>query len=150
MSDHTRVYRSSFLVCWRWTTGLCAGIALFFHAIALAQGIPQSVPSTITLALGMSLAMAVAVICFPVYVSAEGLPCYNFWGAYSIAPWSTISVVCPTNLFGLRYLRVRSTACSSELWVPLYLSKMSSFVASVREFAGETNPLVLSLAQQVQ
>jgi hypothetical protein len=87
-----------------------------------------------------------AVLLFRVYVSAEGLRCYTFWGNYHTLSWPEIDSVHPFNLLGLRYLRVGSSQSGYTVWVPLFLADMQGFRDAVHEYAGEGHTLARALA----
>jgi hypothetical protein len=90
------------------------------------------------------------VILFRVYVSADGLRCYAFWGNYHTLSWPEIDSVRPINLLGLRYLRVGSSQSGHTVWVPLFLADMPRFRAAVRELAGEEHILARALANSAE
>ena len=50
-----------------------------------------------------------------------------------------------TNLLGLRYLRVQSSATPRPLWVPLFLADMPGFCAAIVALAGPDHPLAQAL-----
>jgi hypothetical protein len=144
------VFRSSFWKVWRCTTIFCSAIGAIIYGLGVLSGFPPAPFPTAERSLGLAILFAIAIALFPVYVSPDGLKCYNFWGIYCFAPWPSIIETKPGNVFGLKYLRVRSSSFSSEMWVPLYLSRMSDFVVAVRESAGESNPLVVALQEHVE
>jgi hypothetical protein len=145
MDTRWRNYRSSLPGVWRWLAGLCAALGAF-NALFVFLLAPVHVALPLGLmALSPTILLGLAIAYFRVYVSPMALMSYTFWGKYATTPWNAITSVEPGSVFGLKYLRVRATACRSELWVPLYLSDMPGFNRFVREHAGQTNPLVIAL-----
>lgn len=145
MTTPRRVFRSSFFVGWRWITTACAIVAAVTYFVSLAAGHPVPRLPMIWWAAGMGLAMAILVFLCPVYVSAEGIRSYNFYGIYSTVAWNAEMRTRRHNLFGLRYIVISSRANWTELWVPLFLSDMRGFTEAVAEFGGDEHPLVLEL-----
>lgn len=126
------------------TVVVSAGVVLFRHGLALdwaAIGL-----RFLWTAVGVFLFIVAAVVLFRVYVTAEGLRCYTFWGIYYTLGWPEIDSVRKINLLGLRYLRVGSSQSNHTVWVPLFLADMPRFRAAVREFAGEENTFARALA----
>jgi hypothetical protein len=142
MQSPCRTFRSSFLVLWRWTTIYCAVLGGLLYLTTWMDGHPMPPDVTTTIALGLGAIFALAVVGFPVYVSADGIRCYNFYGIYHTVSWANMQRLQIRSLFGLRYLVIDASGSGSEIWLPLYLSDMPGFVASVREYAGEQHALV--------
>jgi hypothetical protein len=107
-------------------------------------GAPQSCGATAALALVCGV-FALAILCFPVYVSPEGIRCYNFFGLYRTLPWHAVTRIGHDSVFGMGYLVVASSARRSEIYIPLYLSDMAAFTDVVREHARLGHPLVEAL-----
>jgi hypothetical protein len=146
MGTERRTYRSSFWTLWRWTTACCGLIgALVYGFCLLSGGPPQVAFPTAGLSLVLGTLFAVAVVCFPVYLSPEGLRCYNYWGLYRSIAWLEVGQISPESVLGLKYLRVTSRGSGAEVWLPLYLSDMSSFIEQTRHYAGPDHPLVEAL-----
>lgn len=82
---------------------------------------------------------------YPVYLSEEGIRCYNSWGVYRTFDWSEISFVKSINILGFRYLRIGSVEGGSKLWVPMFLEDMAGFREAVRDFAGTEHVLTKAL-----
>jgi hypothetical protein len=145
MDASTRVFRSSFLVLWRWTTLYCGvlGALLYFSTWMDGRPVPPDVTTVMALSLGVIFALA--VVAFPVYVSAGGIRCYDFYGVYRTIPWDQMHCLRKRNLCGLRYLVIASPVIRAEIWVPLYLSDMPGFVGTVRQYAGDEHVLVAAL-----
>jgi hypothetical protein len=141
-----RTYRSSFWTLWRWTSAFCGLLGACYYVMCYFSGCrPVHALPTAGLSLGLGTVFAAAVVCFPVYVSPEGLRCYNFWGVYQSIGWFEIERISPTNLFGLKYLRVFSHETPAEIWLPLYLTNLREFTDDVRQFAGADHSLVAAL-----
>ncbi len=140
-----QVFRSSFTYMWRWTTACCSifGAAIYF--VALLTGTPIPLASTACGALVIGALFAVAIIAYPVYVSTDGIRCYNFYGIYRTIPWHTVSQIRYMTVFGLPYLAVSSALGGSEITVPLFFSNMRRFLEVVREYAGEDHSLTKAL-----
>lgn len=96
---------------------------------------------------GCGVLLALATIYFRVYLSPDGLRCYDFNGIYQTARWEAITEVIPFNFFGLRYLRVFSSDTKRPRYVPLFLSDMPGFTAEVVRFAGVEHPLAKALTK---
>jgi hypothetical protein len=106
-----------------------------------------AIPSALATGLAAALMVALAVWYYTVYVAADGLKCYDFWGIYHFVPWDTIKEARTVNLFWLRYLRVSSPATPRPLYVPLFLADMPGFCAAVADRAGPDHPLTEALAE---
>lgn len=150
MQGTRRIFRSSFRILWRWTTTFCAVIGAVDFAVAILSGLPP-LPSALiavfSLLIGVSFAIAVA--CFPVYVSSDGIRCYDFYGFYRTVPWDSVALITQTNLFGLKYFVVSSASGWSDIYIPHFLADMPEFVLSVEEFAGTEHPLARKLRSVV-
>jgi hypothetical protein len=143
----TLVFRSSFAVLWRWTSTLCGIIGAIVYIQALVSGAPLPFGLTFGLALGFGLVFAVAVVCFPVYVRADGLRCYNFYGLYRTLRWEDIADIRKDGVLGLPYLVVSNSSGWRQVWVPLYLSDMPGFARAVRACTGDGHMLVEALEE---
>ena len=143
----TFVFRSSFVVMWRWTTTICgiAGAAIYIQG--LVSGAPVPLGLTSISALGIGAVFAVVVVCFPIYVRADGIRGYNFFGLYHTLRWEDIADIREEGILGIRYLVVTSTSGWRQLWVPLYLSDMPGFARAVRACAGDGHSLVTALSR---
>jgi hypothetical protein len=119
---------------------------LFRHGLAVEVDWEAVGERFLWAAVGVFVFVVAAAALFRVYVSAEGLRCYTFFGNYHTLSWPEIDSVRPINLLGLRYLRVGSSQSGYTVWVPLYLADMPRFRAAVREFAGEGHTLARALA----
>ena len=107
------------------------------------MGLPRSTIPTFGIAIVVGVLFATAVALFPVYVLVDGVRCYNFWGMYRTVKWAEVGEIRPANMFRLRYLTVASTSGgTARSRVPLYLSNMDRFVASIRDRAGPEHTLV--------
>jgi hypothetical protein len=90
------------------------------------------------------LASVLVVALFKVHVAEWGLRSFDFWGQYHEIEWAEMEDARPTNLLGLRYLRVLSPG-RGTLWVPLFLAEQERFYKLVRDLAGPDHPLVVAL-----
>jgi hypothetical protein len=148
MAEQRLAFRSAilplYLITLLITIVVGVGSILFRHGLAV-DGAAVGV-RFLWAAVGVFVFIVAAVVLFRVYVSAEGLRCYSFWGNYHNLGWPEIDSVRPINLLGLRYLRVGSSQSGHTVWVPLFLADMPRFRAAVREFAGEGHILVNALA----
>src|SRR5437879_6436073 len=127
-------FRLSFWGVWRLTTSFSGALVL---AIALThvgiRGFNGGWEFHLQTALNIGLMSgflsgliaAMAVDCYPVDVTTDGIKCFDTFGSYDFAPWPTIERVRPINVLGLRYLRVQSSATPRLLWVPLFLADSS-------------------------
>jgi hypothetical protein len=91
------------------------------------------------------LATPLVVWGYPVYILADGLKGYNFWGIYSTIPWNAITAVRPLYLGVVVYARVFSPRIRLPLWLPLFLDDMERFTNLVRDRAGLDHPLTVVL-----
>jgi hypothetical protein len=142
MAGQRRVFRSSFPVLWRWATIFCGILSLCLYVVALISGFRLPLGLTAAFALFLGVIFAAAVVCFPVFVSPEGVRCYNYFGFYKTVPWDAMTGFRRENIFGLRYLAVDSSSGWFAIYIPLYLSDMAGFAQAVREFGGEGHPLL--------
>jgi hypothetical protein len=94
---------------------------------------------------GAGLGAAMLVDCYPVELTTDGLKGTDWLGRRHIAAWPTIERVRQINVFGFRYLLVRSSAAPRTLWVPLFLSDRAGFCAAVVDRAGPAHPLTEAL-----
>ena len=143
--SNSRAFRSSFMVLWRWTSALCGLGGALIYGTAWFMGRPISGPPTIALSLLLGILFAVAVVLMPVYVTPEGVRCYNFWGLYRTVGWAEMGEIRRQSVLGLRYLTVAPPDGAWPIYVPLYLSDMPEFLAAVRKHAGDAHPLVAAL-----
>ena len=79
---------------------------------------------------------------FRVHVSERGIRCYDFFGVYHFAEWSSITSVRPTSVLWLKYLRVYSLQSPRPLWLPLFLAEQKRFWSVVVAHASPTCPLL--------
>src|SRR5262245_36534973 len=84
----------------------------------------------------LDLVGTVLVILFRVFVSPEGIRCYDFWGRYHTVTWPDVVDVRPINMLGLKYLRVYAEDVSTPVWVPTFLTDQRGFDDLVRQYAG--------------
>ncbi len=144
MAEQRMSFRSAILPC-----AVATAVAAFVtgSAFVLLVADPLDTWSDwLPLLWAVPAAAGVVLLAVPlmrVFVSADGLSCYTFWGRYYTVPWSQVEAARPINV-GLRYLRVRS-AQGFVLWVPLFLADMSRFRAAVVEAAGEGHVLSRAL-----
>ena len=82
-----------------------------------------------------------------VRVSPEGIRSLDTIGRLRTIPWSRLHSVKPTNILGIKYLRVYSQTSRFALWVPLQLSEYDRFVQHVRSVAPASCPIVASLPE---
>ena len=144
MGEPVATFRSAFFPAWRMTTTLSSavaagGLALLGFVHGISVHLPQ-VLITAASAILTGLVLAAVIAYFRVYVTREGIKCYDFFGIYHLARWDSIEEARPINLLGLRYLRVFCTDTSRPLWVPLFLSDMSGFSETVSRHAEPNNP----------
>lgn len=135
-------FRSSFPVLWRWTSTLCGLLGAFIYALAWFGGQPISAPPTIGMAILLGIFFAIAAVLFPVYVTADGVRCYNFFGAYNTIPFVEMEKFKVSSMLGLKYVVVNSADKIHDIWIPLYLYDRAGFKFAVRERAGASHPLV--------
>src|SRR5436190_1730308 len=144
-------FRSSFWVVWRYNTSFAGALAL---AMVSAMGFLSGwglgsweahLAMVLSIVLTGGLLLAPAVAYYKVYVTSDGLKCYDAFGIYHFAPWETIERVRPFNLLGLRYLMVQSSATRRELCVPLFLADMPGFCAAIADYAGPDHPVTEAL-----
>jgi hypothetical protein len=149
MDQPVATFRSAFFPVWRATTTLASAVAAGELALlGFVFGFPVHVPQivvTAACAIVTGGLLAAPIAHYGVYVTGEGIKCFDFFCAYHLARWGSVQEVRPINLFGLRYLRVFSTDASRPLWVPLFLSDMSGFRETVSRHAEPDNPLLASL-----
>ncbi|MBI1916123.1 MAG: hypothetical protein HYS12_15525 [Planctomycetes bacterium] len=142
-------FRSSFWVVWRSTTYVLGAWALVVSVWAYLSGWEIHLAITVGSLAGSltaGLLLALAVVYLRVYVTADGIRCYDASGVfYHFAPWPTIERVRPLNVLGLRYLMVQSSATRRELCVPLFLTDMPGFRAAIADRAGPDHPLTEAL-----
>jgi hypothetical protein len=116
--------------------------------LGFVLGIPMQVPQIVVTAASAILTsglLAAPIVYYGVYVTREGIKCFDFFCVYHLARWESVQEARPINLLGLRYLRVFSRDTSRPLWVPLFLSDMCGFRESVSRHAEPNNPLLESL-----
>ena len=149
MDQPVATFRSAFFPVWRvtttWASAVAAGVlALFGFVLGIQVHVPQIfVTAACAIMTGGLLAAAIAY--YGVYVTREGIKCFDFFCVYHLARWESVQEARPINLLGLRYLRVFSTDASRPLWLPLFLSDMSGFRDTVSRHAEPNNPLLESL-----
>lgn len=78
---------------------------------------------------------------FPLRVGPAGLKCYNMIGMYRLARWSEIQAAEVRNVSGVPYIFVTTMGKKDPMTVPVWLKDFTGFAASVKEYAGESNPL---------
>src|SRR3954471_17067952 len=92
----------SYWIIWRWGTffGLAMSLALT-SALGLAFSwevyLLTVLAAGLVSGLGVGLALAPVVAYSRVYVSADGIRCFDVFGFYHFAPWPTIERVRPIN-----------------------------------------------------
>jgi hypothetical protein len=74
-------------------------------------------------------------------VFEQGIGGADFWGRYREIPWSRVRSARRTNVGGLRYVAVSSSAPEVELWIPTFLADRAGFCAALRTHAGPAHPL---------
>jgi hypothetical protein len=134
------VFRKSFAFLWRVTTPNRWIMGAFISVAAMVSGIP--VPFGLPFALvlvAVGSRIAFDVVCFPVYVRPDGIRGYNVRGIYHTLRWEEI-----TRARGVAHLFmvVSNSSGWPEVWIPLYLSDMPSFVRTVRTYTGDHHLLV--------
>jgi hypothetical protein len=85
--------------------------------------------------------IAILIRLFPVYIDRQGVKSYNFWGVYRYLRWDEITSAKPFIIFNLSYIQIRSID-NKQIFIPLFLSKMSSFNRQVRAFVDLEHPIV--------
>ena len=82
------------------------------------------------------ISLAIAAAYFQVYVSPDGLRCFDFWGKYRFVRWDEITRQAPINVLGLKYLRVFGSSLRRPLWVPLFLQQDEMFWETTARLSG--------------
>jgi hypothetical protein len=128
---------------------IAALLILTAHVITLTPPDPVGLLLAITGAEGAGFFLLLAYVgYFKVYVSPEGLRCFNLWGLYRLLRWDDFRSVRPINALGLRYLLAYPADGGSALWLPLFLADGEGFHRLVREYAGPAHPLSRALLDE--
>lgn len=93
------------------------------------------------------LAPVVAVISwfFKVFISPEGVRCYNFWGTYRTVEWADVARADRISMLGLKFILVHSRRRPDPLWLPRFLSNRAAFDQLVAQYAGVDHPLTQAM-----
>jgi hypothetical protein len=86
---------------------------------------------------------------YRVFVCSQGIRCFDFWGRYQFVPWGQITSVRRTNMLGLVYLKLYSSAARRPLWLPMFLRARSRFWARVHGWLESSSPLFPIAAREV-
>ena len=140
-----RVYLAGYLVC----------ILIPALVIAIATGYtpPSYLDASLRVLCGCLPAFGLsfgAVRRFPVTLDEAAIDGFDILGFPVSAGWAAFRDVRPFSFLGLRYLRVRSLAHQSVLWLPLHLLDFERFVDTVLTHAGEDHPLTQELYRQLR
>jgi hypothetical protein len=84
-----------------------------------------------------------------IQVFEHGIRGTDFWGRSRELPWSRVRSARCTNVGGLRYLAVSSSAPEVELWIPTFLADRAGFCAALRAHAGPAHPLTREFPRAV-
>lgn len=74
-------------------------------------------------------------------ISSEGIYGFNCFGKRKYIEWNEVASVKPSNLCGLRYLRVFSRKSKLAIWLPLNIKNAHELVNALRALAPENNLL---------
>jgi hypothetical protein len=74
-------------------------------------------------------------------ISSNGINGFNFVGKRKFIEWSEVVLVKPSNLGGLRYLRVFSRKSMLALWLPMNVGNINGLLEDVIALVPENNPL---------
>ncbi len=92
---------------------------------------------------------AILVAYFRVYIYADGIRSYDFWGRYHYLQWSDIEMIRPINLLGFSYVRLYSNGKSPTISIPLFLVGIDRVKELVTQYAEPDNPLALYFEHDV-
>lgn len=110
-----------------------------------------SINSILNLTVGAAiislLITQISILCFPVGINSIGIrsSTYNLFHWYHTIAWHDIQQVKLKNILGLRHL-IAFDPKKHQIYVPLYLSKQQKFEQDLKDFAGDSNPLVKSIS----
>ena len=152
MSDNApATYRWSFLTVYGLVLSYAMGLGLV-ASVVVVSAIEGEIPDWRRLFCcclfgAFGGAVAIAALCrnlvarFTIEVNSEGFRGYNAQSRDRFVPWASMRSTKYLNFGGLRYVRVFSEDEKAPIWIPLFLSRMAAFEASVRDLAPEDNVL---------